>query len=520
MNSTSSAVFGSFRTFFWPIHRSELKKFLPMLFIISLLIFDYSILRNLKDSLVVTSQSSGAAVIPFIKVWVLLPMAVLLTIVFTKLSNRFSQEKVFYLIISGFLFFFGLFAFVLYPLRDLIHPNELADSLEHLLPIGCRGFLAMCRNWSFTLFYVMSELWGNIVLTVLFWGFANEVTRLTEAHRFYSVFTAAGNTATIIAGFSGGYFSDSTFNSALPFGRDGWEQSFMQLVALVLISGFIVMLIFRWMNKNVLNDPSFHDLHDTIAASKIKQKLSFRESFTFLSQSKYLIYIAILVVGYNLTINLVEVVWKDQLRVLYVTPVDYNKYTNNLTILVGVIALIGSLFIPKMLTRFGWTNIALVTPIVLFVTSIGFFGLYCFGDQVKGPVYALTGTTPLVLAVLFGAAQNCLSKGAKYSVFDTTKEMAFIPLDHESKLKGKAAIDGVGSRFGKSGSALIHQGLLFFLSTFAASAPYIAAILLLAIGLWIWATKRLGTQFHSVTQAAKLASKSSVGGVQEALSLR
>ena len=47
----------------------------------------------------VTAESSGAEVIPFIKVWVLLPTALLMTFIFTRLVNRYSSEKVFYLMI-------------------------------------------------------------------------------------------------------------------------------------------------------------------------------------------------------------------------------------------------------------------------------------------------------------------------------------------------------------------------------------------------------------------------------------
>jgi AAA family ATP:ADP antiporter len=76
--------------------------------------------------------------------------------------------------------------------------------------------------------------------------------------------------------------------------------------------------------------------------------------------------------------------------------------------------------------------------------------------------------------------------------------MAYIPLSHESKLKGKAAIDGVGSRFGKSGGSLIHQGLLVVFSTLSASAPYVATILLGVIFFWIGATRALGRQFNKL----------------------
>lgn len=500
MTESAPALFGPIRSWLWPVHMHELKKILPMMVMLFLICFNYNILHNMKDTVVVTAaQSTGAAVIPFIKVWAMLPTAVLLTILFTKLSNRFSQERVFYYMTSLFLIFYALFAFVLYPLRDYLHPHEMADMLEEVLPRGFMGVVAMFRNWTFTGFYVMCELWSTMVMSVLFYGFANEVTKVSEAHRFYGVLGFGSNLGAIVAGQSGVYFSNSVYNPALPYGSDGWEQGMIALVSVVLVSGIAIMVIFRWMNKNVLNDSAFDDLHHATKALKSKQKLSFRESFSYLSQSKYLLCIAALVVSYNLVINLVEVVWKDQLRIAYSSPADYNSYLNNVTSITGFVALVASFFIAKMISKYGWTKIALITPTILLITSAGFFSFMFFGSSFADVLRVLSGTTPLAIAVLFGAAQNCLCRAAKYSVFDATKEIAFIPLSHECRLKGKAAIDGVGSRLGKSGGSLIHQGLLMVFFTLSSSAPYVAGILTVVIVIWIIAVKSLGKQFDALT---------------------
>lgn len=498
MALSPSSEFGRIRSFLWPIHRHELNKFIPMFLMLFLVCFNYSTLRNMKDALVVTAQSSGAEVIPFIKVWVMLPTAVLLTFIFTKLSNRFSQERVFYIMTTLFLVFFAIFTFFLYPNREALHLNQTAAYLEQVLPAGSKGFITMCRNWSFTAFYVMSELWGSIVLSVLFWGFANEVTKITEARRFYSVFGISSNVAAIAAGQIGVYFSSKAYNPATSIGGDAWEHAMILLISVIICSGILMMLIFRWMNKNVLNHPSFDDLHMIKKDLKTKKKLSFRESFSFLSNSKYLVCIAIIVVSYNLVINLVEVVWKDQLKQLYPTPNDYNNYMNNLTSMIGVVSTLTAFFMARIIGRFGWTNTAMITPAIMLVTSVGFFSFLLFGENLAGVVSAISGMTPLAIAVFFGATQNCLSKAAKYSVFDATKEMSFIPLDHDCKLKGKAAIDGVGSRFGKSGGSVIHQGLLMIFGTFAACMPYLAGFLMVMIIIWIIAIKSLGKQFSAL----------------------
>lgn len=493
--------FNAWRAFFWPVHNYELKKLIPMLLIFFLVYLDYNVLRNLKDTLVVTAKSSGAEVIPFIKVWVMFPGALLMTYIFTRLSNRLQLEKVFYVMVSVFLLYFFVFTFIIYPIHESLHPHATADLLEKTLPPGCKGLIAMFRNWTFTSFYVMSELWSNIILSMLFWGFANQVTRISEAKRFYGLFGIGANFSGVAAGQASVFLCSNSFNPHLP-GKDAWEQSLIMLTTLVLISGILAMMIFRWMNKEVLSNPVYYDPKESASKDPKEEvkKLSMRDSFAYIFKSRYLLSMAIIVLAYNLVINLVEVVWKHEVKALYPNPIDYNYYMNQITTLTGILATITAMFISgNSIRKYGWTFTAMLTPTILFVTSIGFFTFFFLKPFISTEIIPLLGATPLAIAVFFGSAQNILSRAAKYTVFDATKEMAFVPLGNESKLKGKAVIDGVGSRLGKSGGSIIHQTLLLTFSTITASAPYVAAVLLSIIGLWIIATKSLGNQFNELT---------------------
>ncbi len=487
--------FGPWRSCLWPIHRHELKKLIPMLLIFFFISFDYNVLRTLKDSLLVTAKYSGAEAIPFVKVWAMFPGAILMTFLFTWLSNRFSREKVLYIIMSIFLFYFFIFTFVLYPIRDSIHPNRTADFLEMSLPIGFRGFVAIFRYWTFTLFYVMSELWGNIVLFVLFWGFANQVTKWSEAKRFYGILGVGANLSGIFAGQISVYCCHYNRYTVLSFGEDSWHQSLIMLVSLILIAGCIALALFRWMNAVVLTDPRFYDSACMKVKEEKQSKLSLKQSFSVLLSSKYLLCIAVIVIAYNVAINLTEVLWKHQVKEVYPNPNDYTLYMNQIVSIIGLFATFSSFFISgNVIRKYGWTFTAMLTPTIISLTSISFFVFFFLDRSIPNFIMTTLGATSPFVLVFLASAQNVLSRAAKYSVFDASKEMTFVPLTAESKLIGKAAIDGVCSRLGKSGGAMIHQGLLLIFSTFAATAPYIAIFLVGILIIWAITIRMLGKQ--------------------------
>ena len=127
----------------------------------------------------------------------------------------------------------------------------------------------------------------------------------------------------------------------------------------------------------------------------------------------------------------------------YTDKIELNAYYNTIVSIIGVLSTLSALFLSGNVIRFlGWHVGAILTPIIMLVTTIFFFIMLIFPDNMSFLSTAL-GFTPLGMVVLIGGIQNCLSRAAKYTLFDTTKELTLIPLKNESKREGKAVVDGI-----------------------------------------------------------------------------
>ncbi|XP_042518093.1 ADP,ATP carrier protein 1, chloroplastic-like [Macadamia integrifolia] len=470
---------------FFGVEVSTLKKVIPLGLMFFCILFNYTILRDTKDVLVVTAKGSSAETIPFLKTWVNLPAAIGFMIIYSKLSNVLSKEALFYACMFPFIAFFGVFAFLLYPNINVIHPIALADRLLEILGPSFLGPIAILRIWSFCIFYVMSELWGSVVVSLLFWGYANQITTVDEASQFYPLFGLGANVALVFSGRTVKYFSNLRKNFGP--GVDGWAISLKGMMSIVVALGLLICGIYWGMNRYIKTEGGRKK-------KKEKTKMGTMESMKFLLSSRYIRDLATLVVAYGISINLVEITWKSKLKSQFPTPNEYSAFMGDFSSCTGVATFTMMLLSRFIFRKFGWGVAAAITPTVLLVTGIAFFSLILFSDPL-GPVFGNLGLTPLLAAVYVGAVQNIFSKSAKYSLFDPCKEMAYIPLDEETKVKGKAAIDVVCNPLGKSGGALIQQFLILTFGSLSNSTPYLGGILLVIVLAWLGAARSLDRQF-------------------------
>ena len=493
--------FSKIREFFWPIYSEELKKFLPMGMLMFLILLNYSILRITKDSLVV--PAAGTEVIPYIKGFLVLPFAILFVLIYTKMVNVFSRQTNFYLIILLFIIFFASFGYILYPSLDLFHPTAATIVGLKLSYPSLQHIISIYGVWVYAVFYVLAELWGSVMLSLLFWQFANEITRTREAKRFYAMFGLMANFS-LLGTLACTLYVNNFIRPFVPVGVDEWGVVLVYYMSLVSISGVLIMAIYRWMNVSVLTDPKYYDAAEVGGKTKSKKpKLSVMDSIKYVLSSKYLAFIALLIIGYGISISLIELVWKSQLKEQFPAAADYSAMMGWIQGLTGLATIILILLLKGIVQKIGWFVAAIVTPLLILITGMLFFGFVSYRDAMA-PLAAFFGFTPLWMAVVLGGLQQVLSKGTKYSLFDPTKEMTYIPLDQESKVKGKAAVDVIGGRLGKAGGGYVSIGIL---GVTGATVPEIALILAgvvaVVIALWIMAVKGLNTMYTALRTAKK-----------------
>lgn len=364
------------------------------------------------------------------------------------------------------------------------------------LPNVCLG-LQVGQYWTFSLFYTAAELWGSVVISVLFWSLANEVCTVSEAKSVYPLMGIAANVALVLAGSF-----VKLVNRSLAAGST-------QHMLYWLVGGIVGMSGAMALAKASLDHwviAPYCSIDPTVGAGKPlprkKRKGSLGESLAVIRGSPKIMNLAVLVVSYGVSHRLFEFAWKGALRTQFPTAQAYQGVLADVSIATGW-ATIAAMLLGRFVFQYlGWGAAASATPLAMLVAGGGFF----FMSLAAAAGVSIGGLDPAAMAlagVAAGAVTQVFARSSKFSLFDPAKEMVYIEMSKEEKSKGKAAVDLLGSQIGKSGGAWITQALLLATGSFAASLPILSAAFLVVIASWLAAVGSLGQQLKEYDESVK-----------------
>ena len=464
--------------------------------------FNLAVLHALKDAIMVTA--AGAETLPFLASLVVLPASLGFFVLYGRMVEALPSRTVFYAAITPLVAFYVLFAAVLYPAHGLLHPTGLVEAAAAFMPQGLIGLVKIVQYWTFSLFYCSAELWGSVVISVLFWSLANEVCTVSEAKSVYPLMGIAANVALVLSG------SFVKLINKLPVVANGSTQAMLSS----LVGGIVVMTATMMMAKAVLDKfviGPYCSLDPTTASkptAKKKNKGSLADSLRIIKSSTKITSLAVLVVSYGISHRLFEFSWKGALRTLYPTAQGYQGVLADVSIATGYATITFMLLGRYVFQYLGWRAAASATPVAMFLSGGAFFGL----SLAAAAGVSIAGLTPIQMAyagVAAGAVTQVFARSSKFSLFDPAKEMVYIEMSKEEKSKGKAAVDLLGSQLGKSGGAWITQLMLLLTGSLTASLPIVTLAFLGVIFSWLTAVTNLNNQLKAY-EAEKAAAETAV----------
>ena len=457
-----------FKSRIFPINRSDWSLFATMLFIVTMINVNFSILRSMRNALVVADAGGSAALIPYFELFGTFPASILMTWCLTRLMRIFSFRVTFSITLFFFLGFFIAFAFWIYP-----HKEHIQLAFTH---------------WPDLIFYVMAELWKVALLSVIFWGFLNQNLTLDDAKKYYPPLLFGTSIGTLLSGpltlFCTSLYSWNLF----PLSSERWQHSLYLLTFCLILCGLSTHFAFTSLYKRfkTMATPL------NISPKTFSKKLSLSSSIRYLIESPYLRSLLLIVVAEYICYTLGELIFLETLKTKYPTPAEYCGFMGNLSFWMGLLIAVSALFLtPYLLNTYSWGQNFLLTPLLMIGATLAFFSVAAVAKYTGGY---------LTLAVVLGSIHFCIGRAAKYTLFDSVKELAFIPLTQEGQTKGKLIIDGIGSRLGRGASSFLSIILFFFLGGPCESVVF-AGILALSFAMIMLPSSRLvGEELERATK--------------------
>lgn len=505
------------------VARVEDGKFWLMGMMFFCIAYIYSVMRELKDSFIIKRQLPAS--ISFLKLIYVPPVSIVASTIVQKLLTISSNKRILSWSVIMFGIYFLLYGIVILPYQDYIEPSnfnatdDFSDSKMVYKGLESVSAIVLTLNcWTSTLHFVASEVWGTMVLSLLFMSFSNDVCPFRQFIRFMPLFYVLSNIALMLSSIT--MFGYQHLNAQVSFVIKQW----MLRVAFIAIAMFCFLIAFLqlMLEKKVLCRVLYTIEGERKKKAK-KEKPSFSEGINLMFKSKLVLAICGIVLAYNIGTNMVESSYKSCLKI--VSLAKKNDTGNHVLFRSSIIQFVtGFLVIILLLSPFsriiqsrGWRLVGMIPPAV---ATLGFFAVFSLAmfntglekknlffinalfsrDLDKNTRNKFLGLEEYVCI----AAVSCF-KICKYAAFDIAKETISMKIDKKYRARFKGIYDGICGKLGKAGGALllvVSNQIINTTDIRRASLIYLAISLMIS-GIWFILVEYLANKYEESVRKNK-----------------
>jgi AAA family ATP:ADP antiporter len=410
---------------FGDFERNECIKFVRLGMLFSLIIGAYWSLGMLKQA--IFSNLVGAAWGPYARVVSMLGMIFVLML-YTKLLDRYTREKIFYVLSA--LYVFGITCFSL----ALLHPS-LFQSATHGLCTS--GGIAGCAVHIFS--YAFAFFCDSYVLLIaLFWAMVTDITLPESAKKGFSLIVAVGQLGGVILPYV-------ITQVPVRFGLMTNSISVLLCTLPVICSVFVLHYFMRNTPKDLLL--SFHGVNEK--EIKVEKSPGFFEGLRLITNHAYLLGIFCVVVFPDILATIFDLhfglVAEQQYPGVALAGYlgMYGSAVNGMTLLFLLLGI-------NTITRKLGVGIALMLMSLIFAGALfGFIAL----DSIN-----------------FLFALMVSIKAINYALSVPAIKQLYIPTMHDTRFKAQAWIEAFGPNTSKLSGSFFNMTLAPLQSAFGKAA--------------------------------------------------
>ncbi len=341
---------------------------------------------------------------------------------------------------------------------------------EHMVYF-CTAFFAACslafwwlfsfspeHAWTHYAYFFYVDIFNSVLVT-LFWSFANDLTSPDQARREYGFIGAGG----IIGGVAGSSLTGWTV------ARLGAPNLLLICVILLAAIAAVARVIARQDAPTTTGQRPAASLQDAVAGARLTL------------HSRYLTYIAAIVVLYEIASNLIDYQFNTLVAERYHDAEAMASFLGQFSAFSIAAAILTQFVITTWILRQWGPRVGLlILPMVVGLGSVSFLIV---------PAFAV------IAATFFGDAT------LSYSLNQAAKELLYTPTDEASKYQAKAFIDMFLMRLGKGISAVLLLGWIAVVSPRGWGTNWLGLVVAAIVSVWIGVAWAVARRFSEQTKS-------------------